>query len=103
MVPERRRSGEPHANPDSFVPRKGPHRIPASNGGGLTVPSIPAYGSARCLNCDKITSPVTFHGSYAPHFWCIWCNVLWVAEMDCLLRCTEPSHLRQCHGVQKIA
>jgi hypothetical protein len=45
----------------------------------------------------------TFHGSTAPHFWCVWCNVLWVSEMDYLLRCTEPHHVSEMHKQRQVA
>jgi hypothetical protein len=34
-----------------------------------------------------------FTGSVAPHYYCIWCAVLWVEEMGYLLHCTDPKHL----------
>jgi hypothetical protein len=59
----------------------------------VTVPSLPAYGSARCLNCQRVTTPMKFEGSTAPHYYCIGCAQLWVEEMGYLLHCTDPKHL----------
>jgi hypothetical protein len=44
-----------------------------------------------------------FSGSIAPHFWCLWCNILWVEEYGYLLQCTQAHHIRDAEPARKTA